>query len=159
MGLDLFKICRSLQEGQKLEAVKLLTSPDAKTEGVYRKPSMVFAISKNSKNPQAAAQIVNCLLNEPEGIKALGSSRGLPASKTAAKALSDAGSVEMELIAANAIITAGTGPTVSPFNEHPEVRSLFIDTLEEFSYGMLDAEGAAEQIIEGVNDVLKKYRS
>ncbi len=154
-----FKYSDPLQEGQKLQAVKLLTGPDAKTEGVYRKPSMVFSISKNSKNPEAAAQIINCLLNEPEGIKALGTSRGLPASKTAAKALSDAGSVKQELLIANGIITAGAGPNVSPLNEHPEVRSLFIDTLEEYSYGMIDAEGAAEQIIEGVNDVLKKYRS
>ncbi|WP_374628448.1 ABC transporter substrate-binding protein [Pannonibacter indicus] len=153
------KFADPLQEGQKLEAVKLLTSPDAKTEGVYRKPSMVFAISKNSKNPQAAAQIVNCLLNEPEGIKALGSSRGLPASKTAAKALADAGSTEMELIVANAIVTAGAGPTVSPFNEHPEVRSIFIDALEEFAYGQIDAQTAAEEIIDGINGALKKFRS
>ncbi len=132
----------------------LLKNTNAVTEGVYRKPSMVFAISKRSKDPKAAAQILNCLLNEPEGIKILGSSRGLPASKAAAKALVDAGSVEPELAAANKIIMAGTGPTVSPLNEHPKIRSVFMDTLEEFSYGQLDSKAAAQQIIEGIDDVL-----
>lgn len=144
-------------KGQVLEPVALLKNADAKTEGVYRKPSMVFSISKRSKNPKAAAEIVNCLLNEPEGIKALGTSRGLPASKVAAKTLLDAGVIEPELAAANAIIIAGTGPTVSPLNEHPEVRAVFIDTLEQYAYGQMTSAEAAEEIIDGVNDVLKKF--
>lgn len=144
-------------KGQVLQPVGMLKNADAKTEGVYRKPSMVFSISKRSKNPKAAAQIVNCLLNEPEGITALGTSRGLPASKIAAKMLTDAGKIEPQIVAAHDIIMKAKGPTVSPLNEHPEVRAVFLDTLEEYSYEQLDSKEAAEQIIEGVNDVLKKF--
>lgn len=144
-------------KGQVLEPVGILKNADAKTEGVYRKPSMVFAISKRSKNPEAAAEILNCLLNEPEGINILGTSRGLPASKVAAKMLTDAGKIEPQIVAAHDIIMNASGPTVSPLNEHPEVRAVFIDTLEEYSYEQLDSTEAAEQIIEGVNDVLSKF--
>lgn len=144
-------------KGQVLQPVGILKNADAKTEGVYRKPSMVFSISKRSKNPEAAAQIVNCLLNEPEGITALGTSRGLPASKIAAKMLTDAGKIEPQIVAAHDIIMKGTGPTVSPLNEHPEIRAVFLDTLEEYAYEQLDSKEAAEQIIDGVNDVLKKF--
>ncbi|WP_137131069.1 ABC transporter substrate-binding protein [Rhizobium sp. FY34] len=144
-------------KGQVLQPVGMLKNAVAKTEGVYRKPSMVFSISKRSKNPKAAAQIVNCLLNEPEGITALGTSRGLPASKIAAKMLTDAGKIEPQIVAAHDIIMKAKGPTVSPLNEHPEVRAVFLDTLEEYSYEQLDSKEAAEQIIEGVNDVLKKF--
>lgn len=144
-------------KGQVLQPVGILKNADAKTEGVYRKPSMVFSISKRSKNPEAAAQIVNCLLNEPEGITALGTSRGLPASKIAAKMLTDAGKIEQPIVAAHDIIMKGTGPTVSPLNEHPEIRAVFLDTLEEYAYEQLDSKEAAEQIIDGVNDVLKKF--
>lgn len=142
-------------KGQVLKPVPMLKLADAVTEGVYRKPSMVFSISKNSKNPEAAAQIVNCLLNEPEGIDALGTSRGLPASKAAAQRLGDKG--EPEVRAANAIVMAASGPVVSPFNEHPEIRAAFIDSLEEYAYGQLSAESAAEQIIDMVNDVLARF--
>ncbi|MFJ1310321.1 ABC transporter substrate-binding protein [Rhizobium sp. AU243] len=149
------KYADPLKEGQVLKPVPMLKRADAVTEGVYRKPSMVFSISKNSKNPEAAAQILNCLLNEPEGIDALGTSRGLPASKAAAARLGDKG--EPEVRAANAIVMAASGPVVSPFNEHPEIRSGFIDTLEEYAYGQLTAEEAAEQIIDTTNDVLAKF--
>ena len=151
------KFADPLQEGQVLQAVPILKGADAVTEGVYRKPSMVFSISKRSKNPEAAAQILNCLLNEPEGIAALGTSRGLPASKVAAQALVDSGKIEPELASANAIIMAGTGPTVSPLNEHPEIRGTFTDTLEEYAYGQINSTEAAQQIIEEVNKVLAKF--
>jgi len=149
------KYADPLKDGQVLTPVPMLKLADAVTDGVYRKPSMVFSISKNSKDPAAAAQIVNCLLNEPEGIDALGTSRGLPASKAAAARLGEKG--EPEVRAANAIVLAAGGPTVSPFNEHPEIRAAFIDTLEEYAYGQLDAKEAAEQIIDTVNDVLAKF--
>ena len=149
------KYADPLAEGQVLKPVPMLKLDGAVTDGVYRKPSMVFAISKNSKNPEAAAQILNCLLNEPEGIDALGTSRGLPASKAAATRLANEG--EPEVRAANEIVMAASGPLVSPFNEHPEIRGLFIDTLEEFAYGQIDAEAAAEQIIDGTNDVLADF--
>ena len=149
------KYADPLKDGQVLKPVPMLKLADAVTDGVYRKPSMVFAISKNSKNPEAAAQILNCLLNEPEGIDALGTSRGLPASKVAAARLANEG--EPEVRAANEIVMAASGPLVSPFNEHPEIRGLFIDTLEEFAYGQIDAMAAAEQIIDGTNDVLADF--
>ncbi|KSV95086.1 ABC transporter substrate-binding protein [Sinorhizobium sp. GL28] len=149
------KYADPLKDGQLLKSVAMLRFPDAVTEGVYRKPSMVFSISKNSKDAEAAAQIVNCLLNEPEGIDALGTSRGLPASKAAAARLGDKG--EPEVRAANAIVVAASGPAVSPFNEHPEVRAAFIDTLEEYAYGQLKADEAAAQIIDTVNDVLAEF--
>lgn len=144
-------------KGQKLEPVAILKASNAKTDGVYRKPSMVFSISKNSKNQKAAAQIVNCLLNEPEAIKILGTSRGLPASKIAAKTLVDGGKIEPELVKAHDIIVKASGPTVSPLNEHPEIRSIFLDSLEEYAYGQIDSKEAAETIIDGVNGVLKKF--
>lgn len=153
-----FKYSDPLKEGQELVSIPLLSSEGAVTEGVYRKPSMMFSISKHSKHKKAAAQIVNCLLNEPEGIKALGATRGLPASKTAAAQLSEAGVIDPKLAAANKIIMESKGPNVSPLNEHPDVRKSFQDTLEEFAYGQIEADAAARQIIDGVNDALSDFR-
>jgi len=149
------KYADPLQEGQVLKPVPMLHVEGAVTDGVYRKPSMLLSISKNSKHPEAAAQILNCLLNEPEGIDALGTSRGLPSSKIAAERLAGQGEPEVRL--ANEIVVAASGPTVSPFNEHPEIRGIFIDTLEEYAYGQLTAEEAAEQMIDGINDVLAEF--
>ncbi|MCT4371532.1 carbohydrate ABC transporter substrate-binding protein [Yangia mangrovi] len=152
-----FKFSDPLQDGEVLTAVPMVTFEDAVTEGVYRKPSMLFAISKHSKNPEAAAEILNCLVNEPEGIDALGDTRGLPASKVALERLQAAGQIKPELLKAHEIMMASEGPAVSPFNEHPELRATFVDTLEEFAYDQVSAEEAAEYIIEGANDVLSQF--
>jgi len=149
------KYADPLEEGQVLKPVPMLHVEGAVTDGVYRKPSMLLSVSKNSKHPEAAAQILNCLLNEPEGIDVLGTSRGLPSSKIAAERLAGQGEPEVRL--ANEIVVAASGPTVSPFNEHPEIRGIFIDTLEEYAYGQLTAEDAAEQMIDGINDVLAEF--
>ena len=152
-----FKYADPLEGKGELVPVPMLKVEGALTEGVYRKPSMVFAISRRSENPEAAAQILNCLLTEKDGIKALGATRGLPASKVAAKLLMDAGEVRPELVAANAIVMAGTGPAVSPFNEHPRIRESFKDAVEMVAYGEFGAEEAADEIIYNVNDILEKY--
>ncbi|SLN23525.1 Putative ABC transporter substrate-binding protein YesO [Aquimixticola soesokkakensis] len=154
-----FKFSDPLDEGEVLTATKPIKFADAVSDGIYRKASMLFAISKNTKNPQAAAQIINCMLNEPEGIDALKDTRGLPASQTAFDRLTDAGMIAPEILEANAIVMAASGPTLSPFNEHPEVMSIFSDTLEEYAYGMIQSDEAAEVIIDGVNKVLKGFDS
>jgi oligogalacturonide transport system substrate-binding protein len=154
-----FKYSDPLEEGNELVPVKILQVDGATNEGVYRKASMTFAISKKSENAEAAAQIVNCLLNEPEGIKAMGTARGLPASKAASAQLIESGAIKPILKEANGIIMAGTGPAVSPFNEHPDVRTVLKDTLEMFAYGQIDAQTAAQEIIDGVNEALEDYQS
>ncbi|MEP3046120.1 MAG: ABC transporter substrate-binding protein [Roseibium sp.] len=154
-----FKYSDPLEEGNELVPVRILKVEGSQTEGVYRKASMTFAISKNSKNPEAAAQIVNCMLTEPEGIAAMGTARGLPASKAAATQLIESGAIKPILKEANGIIMSSTGPAVSPFNEHPDVRTVLQDILEEFAYGQIDAQTAAQEIINGVNEALEDYRS
>ena len=152
-----FKYADPLEGKGELVPVSMLKVDGAVTEGVYRKPSMVFSISKRSENQKAAAEILNCLLTEKEGIEALGATRGLPASKIAAQTLMDAGVVRPELVSANKIVMAGTGPTVSPFNEHPRIRESFKDAIEMYAYGEFSAEEAADEIIYNVNDILEKY--
>ncbi len=154
-----FKFSDPLDEGEQLDSAAPIKFADAVSDGIYRKSSMLFAISKNTKDPQAAAEVLNCMFNEPEGIDALKDTRGIPASQVAFDRLNDANLIAPEILKANATVLAATGPTLSPFNEHPEVMSTFQDTLEEYGYGMIDSAEAAEVIIDGVNKVLKGFDS
>ncbi len=47
--------------------------------GQYAKPAMMFSIAQSSKQKEAAAKLINFLLNDEEAGKILGMSRGLPA--------------------------------------------------------------------------------
>ncbi len=140
---------------------KLIPTPPfrvegATSDGVYRKPSMVFSISKNSREPKAAAEIVNCLLNDPEAVTILGDTRGLPASAVALKTLTEAGRLSPELLEAAKIVSEASGPAVSPLNEHPAVREALNDAIEEMAYGQISPEEAASTIIRSVNRALTR---
>ncbi|UYO97582.1 extracellular solute-binding protein [Microbacterium sp. M28] len=58
-----------------------VTEEDAKD--LYLKPSMLHTIAANTEHPEAAATLVNFLVNSPESGEIFGTNRGLPASETA----------------------------------------------------------------------------
>ena len=63
----------------------LLDAPPVAEEGakdLYLKPSMLHTISANTDHPEAAATLVNFLINSPEVGEIFGTNRGLPASET-----------------------------------------------------------------------------
>jgi len=133
-----------------------LQIPGAKNDGVYKKPSMVFAISKHSKDPKAAAQVLNCLLNDKDAVLILGDSRGLPASAIALKTLEEAGKLTAERLNGAKIVAEATGPVMSPLIEHPSVQELFKDVIEQFAYGQLTAEEAGEEMVDGLTKALRR---
>ena len=62
-----------------------LTAPpslDPNNLGLYLKPSMQFVISAATEQAEASAKLVDFLLGDPEAIKILGTSRGIPATNT-----------------------------------------------------------------------------
>ncbi len=63
-----------------------LVAPPVTEEGakdLYLKPSMLHSIAANTDHPEAAATLVNFLVNSPEAGEIFGTNRGLPASETA----------------------------------------------------------------------------
>lgn len=153
-----FKISDPLDEGQEIVYAGLLSQDGELTQGIYRKPSMVFAISANSDHPQAAAEVLNCLMNEPEGIAAMGTARGVPSSVAARTQLTDAGEIKPEQTAAQQLVLDAAGPGIHPFMEHPDVRTAMDDNLELFAYGEIDAETAADDIIYGIQEALDSMK-
>ncbi|WP_037083908.1 ABC transporter substrate-binding protein [Neorhizobium vignae] len=148
------KIATPMEKGQELVPVKLLTIEGAKTDGVYRKPSMLFSISRNSKDPKAAAQVLNCLLNDPEAVKIMGATRGIPSSKAALDTLTKEGKIKPVQLEAYRRVMEPTSPGVSPLNEHPRVTEVFDTNFEAFAYGQQSSKEAATEIIAGINQAL-----
>lgn len=70
-----------------IDASKLsLLAPPVTVDGakdLYLKPAMLHAIAANTKHPEAAATLVNFLINSPQSGQVFGANRGLPASATA----------------------------------------------------------------------------
>ena len=66
-------------EGQTLVQGDYLKFGDY--NGGYTKISMAYGIPSSSQNPEAAATLLNYLLNDPEGVEICGLERGVPLSK------------------------------------------------------------------------------
>lgn len=149
-----FKISDPLGDGQELVPVGLLRTAGAQNDGVYRKPSMVFSISAHSQNQKAAAEVLNCLLTQEDGIDAMSSARGVPAAKNAAARLLETGGIKPVQVSAQEMVAKAVAPAISPFNEDPDVRAGIEDTLEQFAYGQMDSAAAAEEILALVTEAM-----
>lgn len=126
----------------------------AVSDGIFRKPSMMFAISANSANQEAAAEILNCLFVEEDGVRLMATQRGIPAAAAAMELLEAEGLLNANVKAANDIVLAANAPAASPYFEDPSVRTVYEGVLEEFAYGLLSADEAAAEIIRGVTQAL-----
>jgi oligogalacturonide transport system substrate-binding protein len=150
-----FKYSNVIKQGE-LVPVRTLMTKNAVSEGIFRKPSMTFAISKNSKHPKEAAMLLDFLLNDPEGIRTLGATRGIPASKKAEALLVKEKLIAPELLAAHDIIVKGEAPQVSPYFEHFKLQDLYEGTMEELAYNKIGVDQAAEKLINEGNRILKR---
>ncbi|MFV0362155.1 MAG: ABC transporter substrate-binding protein [Suipraeoptans sp.] len=126
--------------------------------GIIKKPTMLFSISKNSKHPEEAAKLLNILLNDPEGVKAMGVSRGVPANKNAAKILEEAGLIDEVSNAADQFGKNTAGITMSPYYQMSQVEEAYMAPFEAYGLGQLSAEEAAEQIVKNVEDAIKQIK-
>jgi multiple sugar transport system substrate-binding protein len=70
-----------LAESGAEELVMLpIPSDDPSNLGLFLKPSMLYSIGANSEHPEAAATLIDFLVNDPEVAEIFGTSKGLPAS-------------------------------------------------------------------------------
>lgn len=74
--------------GESYTELGLVAPPVTKdgAKDLYLKPSMLHTISAKTEHPEAAATLVNFLVNSPESGEIFGTNRGLPASETALEA-------------------------------------------------------------------------
>jgi len=75
-----------------------------KPSGHYIKPAMLMSVSSRSRSQEEAAKIVQFMMNEEAGVRALGIERGVPGSTEAQKMiapdLDDLGRAQVEYVAA-----------------------------------------------------------
>ncbi|WP_207454561.1 ABC transporter substrate-binding protein [Desertivibrio insolitus] len=76
--------------GEPYTELGLVEPPTAEegSQDLYLKPSMLHAISANTDHPEAAATLVNFLINDPQVSQIFGTNRGIPASETQLESLS-----------------------------------------------------------------------
>lgn len=128
----------------------------AKVSGAIFKPTLLFAINKDCKYPKEAATFLNFILNDPEGVKAMGLERGTPLSKSAVDALTKAGLLNgLEPEGLKFLYDHPSVP-FSPYFEDPKLQSIYTSTMEQISYNRLSVDEAAKYMYENVQKTLSE---
>ncbi len=143
-------------EGQTLVQGDYLKFGDY--NGGYTKISMAYAIPSSSQNPEAAATLLNYLLNDPEGVEICALERGVPLSKAGVAVIEEKNIGDPALIQANQAALAYCKFPLDPKFDSADLKAS-PDGVYEKVFGKLSSddytpEEAAKVLTEGVNEVL-----
>lgn len=132
-----------------------ITMKGAKKSGFFARPSMVFAVSKNSKKPLLAAKLIDFLLNNPEAIMVLGASRGAPMSNIGYDILVKENKfITAEKDAINQLRKVAVDAP-SPYFEHAKIQEHMRATFEKVSMGTISDADAVKLLTVETNKILK----
>jgi len=143
----------------KLELGPFFMLPGAKDAGLFFKPTMMFSIGKSTKHPAEAAKLIDFLMNDPQGVKAMGLERGTPLSKKAYQQLSEEGVIQEDNITVAGIKSSLALPhaiPTSPYFDNPKFVELWRNTIENIDHGKLTVKEAAEQFPRNAGRILSK---
>ncbi len=134
-----------------------LVAPPITEEGakdLYLKPSMLHAIAANTDHPEAAATLVNFLINSPASGEIFGTNRGLPASETALEAAElDPLSQQIADYEASIEDRLGDAPPV-PIIGYGTLEEKFRQLGTELAFGSITVEDAVSQFFAEMDVVL-----
>jgi multiple sugar transport system substrate-binding protein len=133
-----------------------LVAPPVTVEGakdLYLKPALLHAVSASTEHPEAAALLVDFLINSPEVGAIFGTSRGLPASETQLAGVT-LGPAETKVKDYEASIAdrLGDAPPV-PVIGYGSLEASFKDLNDEISLGTLSVEDAVTQYFDEIDTI------
>lgn len=141
-----------------LEAGPLLSDADGNTNGWMIKPSVLYAVSKETKYPDEAAAFMDFMLSDPECAKILGTTRGIPVSRRAEEALEASGLLKGLARDNDEMLSALDVVTISPYMELPRIKEICNNAIEKVSYGKADSSQAAKELYTSAEEYLRKVR-
>ncbi len=124
-----------------------------KGTGSYQKVSLMFSISAKTEHPHEAALLLNYLLNDPEGVTAMGTERGIPNSKAAYDTLDKAGMIDPMNAEARKAVEDSNPMYWNPLFDDSSLKgdspALYTDVFDQLSYDQIDEAAAAEALYAG----------
>ncbi|ADZ89823.1 ABC transporter substrate-binding protein [Marinomonas mediterranea] len=136
-----------------------LIKSGASDAGLFYKPAQMFAIGNNTNYPEDSAALINFLLNDPQGFRAMGLKRGVPLSKIARETLVADGVIknkDLSVAGLNYIDVLPKNSSVSQYFENPKLLGLFEEMLQDMDHGNKTVEEAADTFLKKSKRILRK---
>ncbi|MGF6822187.1 multiple sugar transport system substrate-binding protein [Microbacterium sp. ZKA21] len=144
--------------GEGYTELNLIAPPvtEEGTKDLYLKPSMLHTIAANTEHPEAAATLVNFLVNSPQSGEIFGTNRGLPASETALEAAElDPISQQVKDYEESIADRLGDAPPV-PIVGYGTLEEKFRQLGTELNFGTITVDEAVTQFFAEMDVVLNQ---
>lgn len=152
----------TLNKDQKLDVGEFLTLPNAKNSGMFGRPSLMFALSKKTKNPEMAAKFLNFMLTDTQAAAILGLTRGVPSADAQFRALTRTDALQGTELKAFLQIKkqkdAGKIDLPSPLFENARFNKFMREVFETVAYGKSTDQEAAKRLVEEGNALLARIK-
>lgn len=153
------KYSANLDPSMSLELGPYPMSANATDSGLLARPSMMFSIGRNTKHPEEAAKLISFLLNDADGVKALGLVRGIPLSESGLETLHKSGDIDPESLSYLGYLQAQSLPKdIKPttYTDNAQLMGLFSESMQKLDYGSSDVESVAKDFLRSGNRMLKR---
>ena len=151
---DINNYCSSIGEiGTPALGKYLKNDAEDPVIGWYKKPATMYAISAGSEHPDAAARLLNYLVNNPKMAVLQATEKGIPVSTYALKAIEEEGLLEgYSVDANNQMIEAGDSLKIMiTAMEDDAIIEIFKTNADAYIYDKITLEEAAEKIYNEIN--------
>lgn len=141
--------CVPAQEnGYTIVAGDYLTMDNAKLTGWYAKPTALYAIKRDTENPEAAAKLLDFLVSSEETASVQGLEKGVPISRSALEVLEANDMLEGIQYEANERLVQNSGKIscINPALENSELIDAFKSAFDEIYYDGADTVEVSEKL-------------
>ncbi len=154
---DADRYCQQLSdEGTTVIVGDYPTMDGALRAGRYKKPASLYAISNITEHPEEAGKLLDFLVNDPEMAKLQGTEKGVPVSKSAIRALEEAGQTDNFGYYANQKMIEDSSdmePLLSEL-ENDSIITVFKTVGDDYRFDKADLNRCAEEIHKQVSEIL-----
>ncbi|GGG18939.1 ABC transporter substrate-binding protein [Paenibacillus abyssi] len=131
-----------------------------KDPGTFTGSTLVYVMNKGTEYPEETAKFLNWLVNDPEAIKLMGTTRGVPATKVGQEVLGEANLID-PLVQKALDLALENSSKVLPDNaisQNQELTIIFTDIIDQVGFGELTPEQGSEQLIALLEDKLAQMK-
>lgn len=152
----------TLDAQQRLNLGTFPTLVQVQNSGMFGRPTLMYAVGKNSRQPEMAARLAHFLATDVDAHHALGRTRGLPLARAPYDYLKSSSKVTpLELAAYEQIAQtrqSGKLTAPAPLFEHARMHKFMREIFERVAYKKITDEAAADHLIKQGQAILQRIR-
>ncbi len=149
------KYINSLENGGTLVVGEMISDLGIHNSA-FNKISMTFALNSKTDYPEEAAIFLNFITTDPEAVRILGLTRGIPVNKRSLEVLEENGMLSGLNFEGNQKVLGFMGKGIHYYFEHSQLQDFYRNLSERLDAGVVSSRGAAEELLERVDGFLKE---